>query len=127
MVSRHTLHQLEKKADDALKSAKISEVLPYYPIGTIDQLVSTIAQLAGTWDDARRNEAIQNDLKRLAKSGTDIRDRGAYIDAMSAGLDVFITSDLQLASPGPASRIFEKYGLRILTPQQFVEELHGNP
>ena len=127
MVSRHTLHQLERKADDALKLAKTSEILPYYPIGTIDEQVATIAQLAGTWDDARRNEAIQEDLQRLAKSGTDIRDRGAYIDALSAKVDIFVTSDRQLAGSGPASRISAKYGLRILTPLQFVEELHGNP
>jgi hypothetical protein len=65
----------------------------------------TIEQLAGTWEDAKRNEQIQQELEQLAKSGNDIPDRGAYLDALRAGADAFVTSDKQLVGTSPAARI----------------------
>jgi predicted nucleic acid-binding protein len=122
-VSLHSLHELEQKPDEALALAKSLPLLPHFPIGTWGEQVGTWSQTAGTWEDAKRNEEIQNDLKKRVKSGADIRDRGAYIDAVHAHVDVFVTSDEDLAGKGPSSRIAEKYELRIMTPVELASEL----
>lgn len=98
-------------------------MLPYWPIGTIAEQVATIDQLTGTWEDAKRNEQVQIELERLAKSGNDIRDRGAFLDALLSGADVFVTSDRHPAGSRPSQRIQEKFGLRILRPADLSEEL----
>lgn len=123
LVSLHSLDELGQKPDAAHALAESLEPLPHWPVGTWDEQVATWNQLAGTWDDARRNQAIQKDLRTLAKSGTGIRDRGAYIDALLAGADIFVTSDRKLADPGPAQRIAQKYGLRVLSPSAFASEV----
>lgn len=120
MVSLHTLHEV-KEPQAAIDLAKSCQLLPHYLIGTFDEQIATISQLAGTLNDAKRNQEIQTDIASLAKSGTDIRDRGAYVDALCSRVDVFMTSDRQLVGGGPALRIAEKYGLRILTPKQVCE------
>lgn len=122
MVSRHTLAELFGPPD-ARRLAEALPVLPYWPIGTIAEQVATIDQLGGTWDDAKRNEQIQIELERLAKTGNDIRDRGAFLDALLGGADVFVTSDRHLAGSGPSQRIQEKFGLRVLRPADFSDEL----
>lgn len=124
MVSRHSLDELSKKPDDAHELAKTVEVVPYWPIGAICDLVSTIEQLTGTWEDARRNQEIQLELAQLAKSGSGIRDRGAYLDALHARADFFVTSDGHLVGCGPAKKIQDKFGLRVLKPSQLVSEFH---
>jgi hypothetical protein len=121
-VSRHTLAEVQRP-DEACELAKTVEVVPYWPIGTISEQVATIEQLTGTWQDARRNEQIQQELTQLAKSGNDIRDRGAYLDALRAGADAFITSDRHLVNSAPAARILGRFGLRVLTPCAFVSEI----
>jgi predicted nucleic acid-binding protein len=120
-VSRHTLAEV-RRPDTACELVKTVEVVPHWPIGTISEQVATIEQLAGTWQDARRNEQIQQEVEQLAKSGNDIRDRGGYLDALRAGADAFVTSDTQLVGSGPAKRIQAKFGLRVLTPCAFVTE-----
>jgi predicted nucleic acid-binding protein len=115
-VSRHTLSELEARKDSALQRALQLPVLPYYPVGSWDDLIGTWDDLAGTWDDAKRNQLVQEELHSLAKSGTDIRDRGAYIDALMARVDAFVTSDKQLVASGPANRIEQRFGLRVVTP-----------
>ena len=119
-ISRHTLEELSKKPDAAYELAKTVEIAPYCPIGTIAEQVATIQQLAGTLEDAKRNEQIQQELEQLAKSGNDIRDRGAYLDALRTGADAFVTSDRQLVGSGPAERIQAKFGLCVLTPSELV-------
>jgi predicted nucleic acid-binding protein len=126
MVSRHTLAEL-CNPPEARRFAETLPVLPYWPIGTIAQQVATIEQLAGTWEDARRNEQIQEELEQLAKSGNDIRDRGGYLDALHGGADVFVTSDKQLAGSGPSKRIQERFGLRVLRPADLANELRTSP
>ena len=123
-VSQHSLHEI-KKQQNAIDLANACEILPYYPIGAWgDQEIVKWGELAGTWGDVEANQAIQNDIKvNRAKSGTDIRDRGACVDALRAGVSVFMTSDRSLADRGPAARIVEKHGLKILTPKQVVEEI----
>ena len=81
--------------------------------------------MTGTFDDMRRNHTIQQELKGLAKSGNDLRDRGAFIDALHASMDFFVTSDKHLVGAGPAQRIFDKFHLRIARPDeaaQIIEE-----
>jgi len=125
MVSRHTLSELHDPPE-ARRLAEALPVLPYWPIGTIAEQVATIEQLAGTWEDAGRNEQIQNELAQLAKSGNDIRDRGAFLDALLAGAAVFVTSDKQLAGTGPAKRIQSRFGVRVLAPPELAVELRAD-
>jgi predicted nucleic acid-binding protein len=124
LISRHTLAELSKKFDAANELAENVEVLPHWPIGTIGEQVATIEQLSGTWEDARRYQEIQLELAQLAKSGNDIRDRGAYLDALGGKADFFVTSDQHLVGSGPAERIRVRFGLRVLTPCQLVSEVH---
>ena len=126
-VSEHTLHQLEKKPDSALDLARTAERLPYYPIGTWDDLVGTWDSLTGTWDDIDRNDAIRQELHSLAKAGADIRDLGACIDSLHARVDLFVTADSDLCGAGPAKRIADRFGLHIVTPTQLANELSGEP
>jgi len=122
-VSLQTLHEIEERQDEALKLARTLPVLPHWSIGTWDEQVGTWDQETGTYNDGRRDEEIQLELKALAKSGTDIRDRGAYIDALRSGLDGFITSDRQLVGSGPAMRINERFSTKVLTPDQALSKL----
>jgi hypothetical protein len=122
-VSLQTLHELEENQDMAWELAKALPELPHWPIGTWDEQVGTWEQQTGTWDEAKRNEKIQLDLKALAKSGTDIRDRGGYIDALRSGLDGFVTSDKQLVGSGPSQRINERFSTKMLTSEQLAKEL----
>ena len=122
-VSLQTLHELEEKKDAAWKLAKSQSELEHHGIGSWDEQVGTWKQEAGTWDDGRHDNAIQLELKALANAGTDIRDRGAYIDALRSGLDGFVTSDKQLTATGPASRINDRFSTKVLTPEQLATEL----
>jgi predicted nucleic acid-binding protein len=125
-ISLHSLSEL--KNDDPLTSrareigAAINR-LHHYPIGAWKEQICTWDQITGTWLDAQRNQEIQEELSALAKSGNDIRDRGAYIDALLGGVDVFVTSDRHLAGSGPATRIETRFGLRVLTPSALAYEL----
>jgi len=119
-VSRHSLSELTKDSPITERAKAIANslpVLPHYPIATWNEQVATWDQLSGTWDDARHNQEIQIELTSLAKSGNDIRDRGAYIDALLARVDVFITSDKDLVGGGPARRIQDRFGLWVITPE----------
>ena len=120
-VSVHTLHELRNP--NALALAETATVLPHFLIGTWADQVAAWGQVTGTWEDQRRADEIFQDLQTLAKSGADIRDLGAYVDALHGVADVFVTSDLDVAGTGPASRIAKKYGLRILTPRRLADEL----
>ena len=102
-VSLHTLHELEQKPDEALDLAKSLPSLPYWPIGGVKELVGTINQLTGTLGDMRSNHVIQEELESLANSGNDLRDRGAFLDALHASMDAFVT-DGQTASRYRASQ-----------------------
>ena len=82
MISRHSLHELEIRQDGALALAKSISALPHFPVGIWGDQVGTWSQVAGTWEDAKRNEGIQQDLKKLAQAGADIRDRGTYLILM---------------------------------------------
>ncbi len=122
-VSLQTLHELEQRKDEALELAKTLPVLLHWPIGSWDEQVGTWEQQAGTWDDVSRNDQIQADLRDLAKSGTSIRDRGAYIDALRNKMDGFVTSDKQLVGPGPSTRINNRFKTKVVTPEELAKLL----
>lgn len=122
-ISRHTLAEILEPVAARLLADSF-EIVPYWPIGAIAEQVATIEQLAGTWKDAERNQEIQKELSQLAKSGSDIRDRGAYLDALRAGVDVFLTSDNQFAGSGPAKRILDRFGLRVAKPHEIASAIN---
>ena len=126
-VSRHSLAELTKDTPETHHARALVKELcttvPYYPIGSWKELLGSWKDLAGTWNDLKENERIQADLCHLAKSGNDLRDRGAYLDALLDGVDAIVTSDKQLVGSGPAGRIASKYGLRLLTPAALAVEL----
>lgn len=103
--------------------AKTLPELSHWPIGSCKEQVGSWQQLTGSWDDAKRNDEIQRRLEALAKSGTDIRDRGAFVDALRNGVDGFVTSDKQLVGSGPAARINEAFSTKLVTPEQAITEL----
>ncbi len=122
-ISLQTLQQLEQRQDEALELARTFPKLPHWPIGAWDEQVGSWEQQTGTWDDGKQDDKIQLELKALSNSGTDIRDRRAYIDSLRSGLDGFITSDRQLVAPRPDRRINERFSTQVLTPDQALNEL----
>lgn len=125
-ISRHSLTELSREdrlTQAARELAAGFSVLPHYPIGPWAEQVATWDETYGTWGDVQRNEKIQRELAYLAKSGSDLRDRGAYLDALHAGVDVFVTSDKQLVGSRPAARIHERFRLRVSTPADLAELL----
>lgn len=104
-ISKHTRSELAAGSSDYGPAAEALaagfEELPYYPIGCITQLLGTIAELSGTFDDMRRNEQVRDSLATIATQGTDIRDRGALIDAIRNDADFFVTYDTGIVGTGP--------------------------
>jgi predicted nucleic acid-binding protein len=124
-VSRHTLFELSK--DDPVTTvarafAHHLKILPHWPIGAFSDQVTSWDNSAGTWEDARRYQDMQTELATLANSGNDIHDRGAYLDALVAGADLFVTSDKHLVLSCPASRLERRFGLRVITPEALATE-----
>ena len=121
-VSLQTLHELEARPDAALDMANQIERLPHYSIGFWDEQVGSSEDEAGTWADGKGDDERQEQIARLAKSGNDIRDRGALIDALRAECDFFVTSDGQLVKSRPRQQLEASFPIRLLTPVQFAEE-----
>jgi len=121
-VSRHTLMELSRKPDSALALAQGVEPLPYWPIGTIAELVRQIRDLSGTWHDASQNEMLQQRMQTLAKAGISIHDKGAYLDAVLSRVDVFVTYDCDFIKEGQ-SKVEETFGVPILSAEALVERL----
>jgi hypothetical protein len=125
-ISLQSLSELTKDDQITRRAREIGgtiDKLSHYPIGTWEEQICTWDQITGTWQDAHRNQEVQDELSSLAKAGNDIRDRGAYIDALLGEMNIFVTSDHQLAGSGPAARIEKRFGLRILTPSALAYEL----
>lgn len=122
LVSLQTISELEARDDMALELARQTERLPHFAIGSWGEQVGAWNDEAGTWADGKADDVRQEQISRLAKSGNDIRDRGALIDALRADCDFFITSDGQLSKPGPRQRLALEFPIRIRTPIQFVSE-----
>lgn len=123
-VSRHTLSELHSQSAQLVASA--IPIVPHFPIGTWEDQVASWQDVSGTWAESARNELLQLEVSTLAKAGSSLRDRGAYLDALISSADVFITSDKQLVGSAPAVRIQSRFGLRVATPSQVASELAQN-
>jgi RNase H-fold protein (predicted Holliday junction resolvase) len=121
-VSRHTIYEI-KSPPEAVNFANSLEILPYYPIGTWDEQVTSWKNVTGAWADAKENQKIQIVLKSLGTNNLSIRDRGAYLDALKAHVDMFVTSDTGLCGSSPSKRIEDEFGLRVVTPQEIANKL----
>ena len=94
VISKRTLYELREKPDEKLTFAESLEILPYYLLGTwnnLEQDPVTWQELAGTWDDAKVNQALQEALPVRAR--VKLRDRGIIIDSMQAGVKLLVTKD----------------------------------
>lgn len=128
MISRHTLDEIpkQKHISNICEVFNFSETIPildHYPIGDYDEQIASWNNCCGTWNDAKKNQKRQEKLLTLAKSGNDIRDRGAFIDALLNDMDAFITSDKQLVGNGPKERIKTEFDFDVLKPQELIKEL----
>jgi predicted nucleic acid-binding protein len=127
-VSKHSLSEMDagsaKHGTAALTAAQACEELPYFPIGTIGDLLGTIGELAGTMDDAAANERLREELGRLAKNGADIHDRGALIDAVRSGADYFVSYDKALVGEAPRRRIEGALRIKLRRPAELLGELN---
>lgn len=121
-VSFHTLNELEKKPDEALKLAQTCQIAKHWPIGSWDDQVCTWNQVEGTWDEARWNNEIQLQIETLAKRGNSIRDRGAFLDALQGRYNGFVTSDRQMVDDKPKKEINSRFFTKIMRPQEVIAE-----
>jgi hypothetical protein len=125
-VSRQSLSELVQNDPVTVCAHAIADtlgVLPHFPVGAWKDQVCTWDQVSGTWGDMRRNDGIQSVIADPATAGNDIRDRGAYIDALHNKADMFVTSDKHLGGSGPADRLEKRFGLRVCSPSDLVSEL----
>lgn len=124
-VSLHTIKELSARMDQAFALAETLPKLRNFPIGKVEQQVGRFSNVAGTFDDVRRNESIQIELEALSKAGTSIRDRGGYMDALQNGLDGFVTSDKQLCGNAPKARINAAFQTKVITPSELEAMLQN--
>lgn len=130
-VSKHSLSELEaaqlKYGPAAFQLANSYEVLPYYPVGTIKQLLGKISELAGTLADMKTSAERLKLLSSLAKRGTGLRDCGALIDSLYANAQVFVTCDRGMVGSMPKARIEQAFPIRIRTATEFLHEVSPAP
>ena len=122
VLSKRTLYELREKPDDKLAFAESLEVLPYYMIGAWKDLAEdpvTWNDLAGTWDDARVNQALQEVLPVRAR--VKLRDRGIIIDSMQARVRLLVTTDSFLLDR--ADGIERPTGVRPVHPNEALPHL----
>jgi len=124
-VSLKTIDELSCKPDQCFALANQVSKLPNYPVGTWDDAVGSWKDQAGTWADAKGNQHLQQLIHQLAKKGADIRDRGAFLDAVLADMDFFITHDPHLSGSGPAQRLAGRFNTRVMTPSAFIATLES--
>jgi predicted nucleic acid-binding protein len=124
-ISRHSLHELERRVDAALALARGVQQLSYYPVGTISELLGSIHGLAGTLDDMKDTTRTMGELGQLARARADIRDKGALLDAILAKASMFVTSDHDLVGAEPAARIGSAFRIGVLTPTDALVALHA--
>lgn len=122
MMSRHSLSEIHHP-DAARQLAEQIDVLPHLPIGAWEEQVSMWNQVQGTWADIAGNDELRVEIGQLANHGTDLRDCGAYLEAMSSCAHYFVTSDKQLVGSGPAQRLTGKFGTKVTDPKRLQVEL----
>lgn len=129
-VSKHSLTELDAGAPRygpaASQLARSFEQLPYYPLGTIDELLGSISELSGSFDEMRQNESLRSQLGQVASQGTSLRDRGALIDALWAKAQFFVSSDHGLVALGPRKRIESSLSISVRTPAEMARELRAH-
>jgi predicted nucleic acid-binding protein len=123
-VSLQTLEELKEKEDSAYKLAKTVKQLPHWPIGSWKEQVGSWNDAVGSWNDVKENDEIQFRLEKLAKSGNDIRDRGAFIDALKFKINYFVTSDGQIVKEGPKERINGIFDTKVIKPKDLMGKLN---
>jgi predicted nucleic acid-binding protein len=99
------------------------EEIPYFPVGSWEELLGSWNDLSGTWNDAKDNEKLREALGDIAKKGTDIRDRGALIDALRSKASYFVTSDKGLVGAAPRGRIEASLSIKVRTAAELCAEL----
>jgi uncharacterized RDD family membrane protein YckC len=119
-ISKHSLEQLSVKPDEAYRLARQAVLIPYYPVGSIEELLGSIRDAAGSFDDMRESARAMTLMTELAKAGADIRDEGALLDALMANADAFVTSDDGLVGDGPVRRLESHFGIRIARPDEVL-------
>lgn len=119
-TSRHVLVELSVKSGIPLDLAKKCKLLPHYVVGSWDEQLISWEQVNSTWAQAKGIDRKQLVLKGLAKTQNSLRDRGIYLDSLMAGMDFFMTSDRQFADKRPSLEIENKFGLKIITPNNFI-------
>lgn len=113
VISRRTLSELSERADEAFSFANRLPILPYYPIGSWNDVSdATWEQLAGTWDDGA--DEIQRALP--VRNRVKIKDRGILIDSMRAGIELLVTTDGPLLKR--ADGVQKSTGVRPVSPGQ---------
>lgn len=126
-ISKHSWSELAGGSGTYGPNAKALasrfEEVPYWPIGTINELLGTINELSGTFDDIRVNALLRERLGVLAAQGTGLHDRGALIDALRSEAEYFVTSDKGLVGSGPRRRIEAALPILIRTPTEMCEQL----
>lgn len=118
-VSLKTIDQLSVCGGAPLDYAKSLSKLPNYPVGTWDEQVDTLDSAAGTWDEAKNNEKLQQKIRLLTKSDVDIRDRQIVIDSYLGKMQVLLTNDRGLRDKRPARRLREELGILVASPENF--------
>ena len=124
-ASLKTTDELSRKPDQSLALAEQVSKLPNYPVGAWDDAVGVRKDQAGTWNDAKASQKLQEFIHDVTKKGASIRDRGAFLDAIRAQMDFFITHDKHLAGSGPAQRLAQHFAAHVMTPSAFVAMLQS--
>lgn len=126
-VSSHVLTELASSADrygsSSYDLARRASVLPCYPTGSIKELAGTIQGLAGTIGEISQTDEFRMKLGSIAKEGTSLRDRGALIDSIRAGMDWFVSLDKGIVGAGPKDRIKNILNFNVGQPSEIVATL----
>jgi hypothetical protein len=118
-ISAKTIVQLTR-GGPPLEYAKSLLMLPNYPVGRIADQVGTWGEMAGTWNDAKENEELQEKVSALTKKSVNIRDRQIVIDSYRGKMDILLTNDHGLCGERQARNLKELLGISVMTPKEFL-------
>ena len=118
-ISLKSINQIVKDRNVRKYAESLSQI-PNYPAGSWAEQVGTWNTVVGTWQGAKRSNQVLRMIGQLANKGADIRDKQIVIDSYLGGMQVLITNDKALCSPGPAAKLKAGLGLLITDPAGFV-------
>lgn len=124
-VSLKTINQLSEKGGNVLEYAKSLLKLPNYMVGTIGEQVGTIGSLAGTFEDAERNEILQQKIRNWTKQGVNMRDRQIVIDSYLGGMEILLTNDRGLRDKKSAKNLQKELGILVMNPEKLLQCCKG--